>query len=98
MILQFLLLFICFITLTYSQSSTINKACGIVDSNCGAGQSCVNSRCECDPNQRRFWAGDTYQCRVCPPSYNRSRRAEKRIPCFVFGKTCFYFFLSKSML
>lgn len=93
MILQFLLLFICFITRTYSQSSTINKACGVDNSVCGAGQVCVNGRCECDPNQRRFWAGENYQCRVCPPTYTRSRRAEKLL-CIFLRKLALFFFSS----
>ncbi len=74
MILQLSVLFICFIPFSYSQTNTINKACGMGDSTCSAGQICVNSKCECDPNGRRFWAGDQSQCRVCPPSYNRLRR------------------------
>lgn len=74
MFIHLLVLFLCFIDCSYSQSSTINKACGIGDSTCGTGQACVNGRCECDPNQRRFWAGEKYECRVCPPGYNRQRR------------------------
>ncbi len=74
MIIHLPILFICFIGFSYSQINTINKVCGIGDSTCGAGQLCVNSKCECDPNQRRFWAGEKYQCRVCPLDYNRQRR------------------------
>jgi len=75
------ILFMCFIACSYTQLNTINKACGAGDSTCGAGQLCVNSRCECDPNQRRFWAGEQYQCRVCPPNYYRQRKW-KKIRCF----------------
>jgi hypothetical protein len=82
MIDQLFVLLICFISLASSQSSTINKACGTDNSVCAAGQICVNGRCECDPNQRRFWAGEKYQCRVCPPSYTRLRRTKKFSLCF----------------
>lgn len=58
--------------------NTLNKACTVGDSKCDNGQACINNHCECDPAQRRFWAGDKLQCRICPMHYSRSRRQRKQ--------------------
>ncbi|CAF1187329.1 unnamed protein product [Rotaria sp. Silwood1] len=72
LIVHLSLLFINFVTFSYSQINTINKACAIGGSSCGTGQACINGLCECDPVHRRFWTGEQYQCRVCPLDYIRT--------------------------
>jgi len=74
MVIHLSLLFIYFISLSYSQTNTIDKVCVLGSSTCGVGQTCVNGKCECDPGQRRFWTGDKYHCRVCPSDYIRQRK------------------------
>jgi len=75
---QFPLLIICFLRYSSSQRNTLNKACSAGDTKCDNGQVCINNRCECDPAQRRFWAGDKLQCRICPSHYSRLRRQRKQ--------------------
>lgn len=90
------LMFLSLIHFSNSQSNTINKACSAIGSTCGVGQACIGGVCECDPAYRRFWTGEKYQCRVCPPSYIRARNWKKNILC---SKMFVYFFsLSNSVL
>lgn len=75
--IQFTLLILYFIRYSYSQLNSIDKPCNIGDSKCENGQICTNNRCQCDPAQRQFWAGDQLKCRVCPSHYYRTRRQMK---------------------
>jgi hypothetical protein len=74
MIIYLSLLFTSFISFSYSQQHTIDKSCAVGSATCGAGQTCVNNYCQCDPYDKKYWAGEKHGCRVCPNDFVRQRK------------------------